>query len=92
MSNKKNKKAFKAGLWMPHPVNYTPYFKWLIHQRESNLVKHAKRRMEKYNKYRYVKEFHLDLYLVIFSKESKSWKSRYQLITEIGFEAVYGDE
>jgi hypothetical protein len=79
--------------WMPHPVNYTPWFKWYIKQQEKkkliNKIDDAITKIERKQRQR---DFYLDLYLVSYSRGSKTWVSNYQLIQEFGFEAVYEDD
>ena len=68
-------------IWMKPPVNYTPWFKWLIKRREEAFqirLKLIKERLRKHNNWFRERSFNMDLYLVEYNKEDGEIKSNYQ--------------
>jgi len=68
-------------IWMPHPVNYTPWFKWLNNRRQESFERRLrvmKKRLRDYNQRTRNRDLCLDIYLVEYSKEDGVVKSNYQ--------------
>ena len=68
-------------IWMKPPVNYTPWFKWLINKREESFdhsFKKALLNMKKIRRDEVIKDLPLDLYLVEYNKDDGQFKSNFQ--------------
>lgn len=82
-------------IWMKPPVNYTPWFKWLINRREEAFeirLKAIKDRLRKHNNWFRDINFDMDLYLVEYSKEDEEVKSNYQRQIEGKKNRFFADE
>tara|TARA_R100000781_G_scaffold3732_1_gene5046 strand:+ start:29 stop:328 length:300 start_codon:yes stop_codon:yes gene_type:complete len=68
-------------LWMKPPVNYTPWFKWLLNRRQESFdrrLRIMKKRLKVHEKRS--RDFNrcMDLYLVEYNKEDGEIKSNFQ--------------
>ena len=64
-------------IWMKPPVNYTPWFKWLIKKREE-INNQTMPHIEKFREKKINKELFLDLYLIEYNKDDGQFKSNFQ--------------
>ena len=68
-------------IWLKPPVNYTPWFKWLINKRQEQFqikVRLVEERLRKHNDWFRDINFDMDLYLVEYNKEDGEIKSNLQ--------------
>ena len=64
-------------LWMKHPVNYTPYFKWYIKKQEEmkrRIVEKIDTALLNIEREDFRRDMLMDLYLVWWDQDTKTFK------------------